>query len=198
VTLKTSDGLELGAWYFPAGQTGRGVTVLVPSGNAGRRSLRAPLARSRLSVQLFDYRGFSGNPGTPTEEGLSRDARAAHRFLVDEAGVRPGRLLYYGESLVAAERGPAGLVLRSASFDLASVGRVHYPVLPVRALLKNRSPVTELMARVVVPTAVVYRTKTRSCHPSRAVPSRRLLERRRSWRSKAPTTTTGSFSTGRS
>ena len=182
VTLKTSDGLELGAWYFPAGEAGRGVTVLVANGNAGDRSLRAPLAvalaRSGLSVLLFDYRGFSGNPGTPTEEGLSRDARAAHRFLVDEAGVRPDRLLYYGESLgaavvtrLAADHAPGGLVLRSPFFDLASVGRVHYPFLPVRALLKDRYPVAELMARVAVPTTVVYGTKDSVVPPeqSRAV-----------------------------
>ncbi len=148
VTLKTSDHLQLGAWYFRVGGGGH-VTVLVASGNAGNRSLRAPLAvalaRAGLSVLLFDYRGFSGNPGTPTEEGLGRDARAAHRFLVDEVGVRPDRLLYYGESLgaavvtrLAAELAPGGLVLRSPFFDLASIGGVHYPFLPVRALLKDR------------------------------------------------------------
>src|SRR5262249_32445129 len=44
VILKTSDGLELGAWFFAAGTAARGVTVLVANGNAGNRSLRAPLA----------------------------------------------------------------------------------------------------------------------------------------------------------
>jgi uncharacterized protein len=181
VTLKTSDHLQLGAWYFRVEEGGH-VTVLVASGNAGNRSLRAPLAvalaRAGLSVLLFDYRGFSGNPGTPTEEGLGRDARAAHRFLVDEVGVRPDRLLYYGESLgaavvtrLAAEHAPGGLVLRSPFLDLASVGSVHYPFLPVRALLKDRYPVAELMARVAVPTTVVYGTRDSVVPPqqSRAV-----------------------------
>lgn len=182
VTLKTSDQLELGAWFFLAEKAGRGVTVLVANGNAGNRSMRAPLARALaragLSVLLFDYRGFGGNPGTPTEEGLSRDARAAHRFLVDEAGVRPDRLLYYGESLgaavatrLAAERPPGGLVLRSPFIDLASVGRVHYPFLPVRALLKDRYPVAELLPEVAVPITVVYGTRDSIVPPeqSRAV-----------------------------
>jgi uncharacterized protein len=182
LTLKTSDRLELGAWFVPAQKAGRGVTVLVANGNAGDRSLRAPLAvalaRTGLSVLLFDYRGFGGNPGTPTEEGLGRDARAAQRFLVDEAGVRPDRLIYYGESLgaavvtrLAAEVPPGGLVLRSPFTDLASVGRVHYPFLPVRALLKDRYPVAELMARVTVPTTVVYGTRDSFVPPeqSRAV-----------------------------
>ena len=89
-----------------------------------------------FGVLLFDYRGYGGNPGSPTESGLALDVRAAFRFLVEEAGVPPQRLLYYGESLGAAvvtelatEHPPAGLLLRSPFVDLAAVGQVHYPFL---------------------------------------------------------------------
>ena len=98
VTLRTADDLELGAWLVPAGEPDRGVAVLVANGNAGNRSLRAPLARALasagLAVLLFDYRGYGGNPGRPSEQGLARDIRAARRFLVEEAEVAPARLLY--------------------------------------------------------------------------------------------------------
>ena len=165
VELTTDDGLRLAAWYVPAATDAP--AVLVASGNAGHRGLRAPLARALneagLAVLLFDYRGFGGNPGTPSEAGLARDVRAARRFLVEEAGTPPGRLLYFGESLGAAvvtelatEHPPAGLVLRSPFVDLASVGRVHYPFLPVGLLLRERFPVAEHVARVDVPTTVVY------------------------------------------
>jgi uncharacterized protein len=114
-------------------------------------------------VLLFDYRGYAGNPGTPSEGGLALDVRAARTFLLDEAGVPADRLLYFGESLGAAvvaelatEHPPAGLVLRSPFVDLASVGAVHYPFLPVRAVLRDRYPVAEHVARVQVPTTVVY------------------------------------------
>ena len=165
VELTTDDGLRLAAWYVPAATDAP--AVLVASGNAGHRGLRAPLARALneagLAVLLFDYRGFGGNPGSPSEAGLARDVRAARRFLVEEAGTPPGRLLYFGESLGAAvvtelatEHPPAGLVLRSPFVDLASVGRVHYPFLPVGLLLRERFPVAEHVARVEVPTTVVY------------------------------------------
>lgn len=169
VTLRTGDGLELGAWLVAPSPPGSGVTVLVASGNAGDRSFRAPLAyalaRRGLQTLLFDYRGYSGNPGRPCEAGLARDARAARRYLVEEEGVAPERLVYFGESLGAAvvtelatEHSPAGLVLRSPFADLASVGRVHYPFLPVRSLLLDRYPVAEHIARVHAPTVVVYGT----------------------------------------
>ena len=137
------------------------------SGNAGHRGYRAPLAEALheagLSVLLFDYRGYGGNPGSPSEEGLALDVRAARDFLIEDVDVPPERLLYLGESLGAAvvtelatEHPPAGLVLRSPFVDLASVAAVHYPFLPARALLRDRFPVAEQLAGVEVPTTVVY------------------------------------------
>jgi fermentation-respiration switch protein FrsA (DUF1100 family) len=165
VELTTADGLRLGGWFFP-GDFGA-PAVLVANGNGGHRGLRAPLAKSLqdagLSVLHFDYRGYAGNPGSPSEEGLALDVRAARAFLVEEV---PGtRLLYVGESLGAAvvtelatEHPPAGLVLRSPFTDLAAVGSAHYPFLPVRLLLRDRFPVQEQIARVHAPTTVVYGT----------------------------------------
>ena len=168
VVLDTADDLSLAGWYLP-GPAPDAPAVLVASGNAGHRGLRAPLARALheagLGVLLFDYRGYAGNPGSPSEEGLALDVRAARSFLLDDAGVPPDRLLYLGESLGAAvvtelatEHPPAGLVLRSPFVDLAAVGSVHYPFLPVRALLRDRFPVAEHVARVRVPTTVVLGT----------------------------------------
>jgi uncharacterized protein len=135
-------------------------------------------AGAGLAVLLFDYRGYGGNPGRPSEQGLARDVRAAHRFLIDEAEVAPARLLYYGESLgsavvteLATEHPPAGLVLRSPFVDLASLGRVHYPFLPVRTLLRDRYPLADHLASVKVPTTVVYGSRDSIVPPeqSRAV-----------------------------
>ena len=169
VVLESSDELKLRGWFIPAAAASRRMAVLVANGNAGNRSGRAPLARALsergLAVLLFDYRGYGGNPGRPSERGLARDVRAAYRFLVDEAGVPSDRLLYYGESLGAAvvvelatEHRPAGLVLRSPFVDLASVGQVHYPYLPVKLLLKDRFPLADRLAAVHAPVTVVYGT----------------------------------------
>jgi alpha-beta hydrolase superfamily lysophospholipase len=167
VALQTDDGLRLGAWLVPAAQPDRGVAVLVANGNAGNRSVRAPLAHALaaqgLTVLLFDYRGYGGNRGSPTERGLARDVRAAQRLLVHDAGFSPDSILYFGESLGAAvvtelatESPPGGLVLRSPFVDLASVGGVHYPFLPVRLLLRDRYPLAEQLATIDAPVVVVY------------------------------------------
>ena len=166
VALTTADGLTLGAWFVP-GPADDAPAVLVANGNGGHRGLRAPLARALssagLAVLLFDYRGYGGNPGSPSEQGLALDVRAARSWLLEEAGVPPERLLYFGESLgcavvteLAVEHPPAGLLLRSPFVDLAAVGSEHYPFLPVRALLRDRYPVAEQVAEVRAPTTVVH------------------------------------------
>jgi uncharacterized protein len=171
VTLRTSDGLCLTAWLVePPPQTpGRRLAVLLAPGNAGNRLARAPLAAALagrgLTVLLVDYRGYGGNPGSPSEDGLARDIEAARTFLVEQAGIPAERLLYYGESLgaavvtaLAARHPPAGLILRSPFTDLPAVGRQHYPFLPVRLLARDRFPVTEVVGRVAAPTLIVYGT----------------------------------------
>ncbi len=169
VTLRTDDGLELGAWFVPASETGaadRRMAVLVAPGNGGNRLGRADLAeelrRRGLAVLLMDYRGYGGNPGSPSEAGLARDAMAAAETL-EELGYPPDRTIYFGESLgtgvVAAlqsKRPPAGLVLRSPFTDFADVGAEHYPLLPVRRMLRDRFPVLEHLAESRVPVTVVY------------------------------------------
>ncbi|HYT26091.1 MAG TPA: alpha/beta hydrolase [Actinomycetota bacterium] len=183
VAFDTEDGLRLRGWFVP-GRGGGGAAVLVCNGNGGNRSLRAPLAaalsRAGLSVLLFDYRGYGGNPGHPSEAGLAADARAARAWLAARDGVDPDRIVYLGESLGAAvalglavERPPAALVLRSPFTSLADVGRLHYPWLPVGLLLADRYPSLDRVGRLTVPLLVV------AGEGDRVVPaaqSRRLYE----------------------
>ena len=167
VTLRTADGLTLGAWFVPADPRGdTGMAVLLAPGNGGNRVGRAGLAeelrRRGLAVLVLDYRGYGGNPGSPSEEGLAADADAAADALA-ELGYDPCHIIYFGESLgsavvsaLQARRPPAAMVLRSPFTDLADVGRHHYPWLPVRALIRDRFPVVDHLVTSDVPVTVIY------------------------------------------
>ncbi|MGC5583517.1 alpha/beta hydrolase [Ornithinimicrobium sp. W1665] len=177
VVLHTEDGLELAAWLVPADEgTDRDLTVLYAPGNGGNRAARAGLAQELsargFTVLLLDYRGYAGNPGTPTEEGLAADTVAAARMLEAE-GHPAERTIYLGESLgtgvvaaLASRRPPAGLVLRSPFTELAAVGAHHYPWAPVRLLLRDRYPVVEHVRDSPVPVTVI-RAARDSVVPSR-------------------------------
>lgn len=168
VTVRTEDGLRLTAWFVPprAAPTQPPMAVLVAPGNGGNRAGRAGLAQELsargLAVMLMDYRGYGGNPGSPSEQGLLADASAAVQALTD-LGYPPERTIYFGESLgtavvaaLQAQRPPAGVVLRSPFTELADVGAHHYPYLPVRLLLRDRFPTIEHLRTSAVPTTVIY------------------------------------------
>jgi fermentation-respiration switch protein FrsA (DUF1100 family) len=148
VTFETADGLLLAGWFLPAQGGPTRATVLFTNGNAGNRAGRAPLAAgladAGFSVLLFDYRGYGGNPGSPSEQGLIADARAARAYLASREDVDPGRIVYFGESLgtgvavaLAAEQPPLALALRSPFTSLSDVARLHYPFLPVGLMLRD-------------------------------------------------------------
>ena len=183
VTLSTSDGLTLNGWYVT--RTHEPVfTVIVFNGNAGNRAFRAPLAdalaRHGLAVLLFDYRGFGGNPGSPTETAIKADARAARMHVLARDDVDPRRIVYLGESLgsaVAAELAvahpPAALILRSPFTSMADVGQVHYPFLPVKWLLRDRFATVDRIGAVRVPLLVIAGDRDRIVPVDQ---SRRLYE----------------------
>ena len=166
VTFPTEDGLVLSGWFVPSRAAVVTGTVIVFNGNAANRAYRAPLAATLrhhgFQVLLFDYRGYGGNGGRPTEPGLLADARAARAYLLGRVDVDASRLVYFGESLgsavaiaLAAEHLPAAMVLRSPFTSLVDVGRVHYPFLPVALLLRDRFASLETIRDVVCPVLVI-------------------------------------------
>jgi len=165
VGFATDDGLTLNGWFVPSEGAGLG-TVVVFNGNAGNRAYRsdlaAQLAARGLAVLLFDYRGYGENPGSPTEEGLALDARAARRYVLSRGDVDARRLVYFGESLgsavavrLAVEHPPHALILRSPFTSFVDMGRLHYPILPVGWILRDRYPSIDRIARIGCPLLVI-------------------------------------------
>lgn len=139
VILHTDDGLFLKSWYKPA-VIGR-PTILILHGNAGHIGGRMALARQFISkgygVFLLEYRGYGGNKGQPTEQGLYRDGRAAYQFL-KKNGVSFKHMVLYGESLgtgvatkLASENPSCALVLQSPYTSLTAVARFRYPLIVI-------------------------------------------------------------------
>jgi fermentation-respiration switch protein FrsA (DUF1100 family) len=155
----------LNGWFVSQSSTPQ-FTTIVFNGNAGNRAFRAPLAnaltRSNIAVLLFDYRGFGGNPGTPTEAGLNKDARAARDYVISRSDVDHRRLVYFGESLgtavaaaLAVEHAPAALILRSPFTSMTDLSRHHYTRLPVQWLVRDRYATIDRIARVRAPVLII-------------------------------------------
>ena len=166
VSFAAADGVTLAGWFVPPRTEPTQITAIVFNGNAGNRAMRAPLAAALsshgIATLLFDYRGYGGNGGSASEEGLARDARAAVDYLAARPGVDPARIVFFGESLgtavavrLATERRPRALILRSPFPSLVDLGRLHYPVLPVAWLLRDRYECIDRIRRIACPLLVI-------------------------------------------
>lgn len=164
VILETEDGLELVSWHIPLEGATR--TVAVFHGNAGnigdRRLLVELWRRAGCSVLLVGYRGYGGNPGSPAEQGLYRDVRAARAWMESRPDVDASRAVYFGKSLgsgpatqLAVEHPPAGLVLDSPFTSMADVAQRHYWYLPARWLVLDRYENFSKIGQLECPLLVV-------------------------------------------
>ena len=165
--IRTGDGVELHAWWVPPADRACGA-VLYFHGNAGTIAGRAPVAARIASAGhaalMVDYRGYGLSGGSPSEEGLRQDARAAWRHLVEERGVGAERVVVAGHSLGAAvaaglarEVAPAGVVLSGVFTSLPELAEHLYPVLPnalFRGWPTERWEVLEAAAGIDAPMLV--------------------------------------------
>ncbi len=164
VTVRTSDGLDLLAWLAPAMDATKPV-VLYLHGNGGHIGYRAPRLE-RMSgfgwgVLLLEYRGFGGNPGSPTEAGLYEDARAGYATL-RASGIEARRIVLWGESLgtgvavrLASEQEVGAVLLESPYTSIKAIGQKRFPFAPVGLLLLDQFDLIGRIGTVRAPVLVM-------------------------------------------
>ncbi|MFQ5618193.1 MAG: alpha/beta hydrolase [Rhodospirillales bacterium] len=173
VTLETEDGLKLLGWYRAV--EGQPVVVYF-HGNAGNIGARGFKARAFLDagfgMLLVSYRGYGGNRGSPTEEGLYADGRAALDFL-EVQGVAPEQTVLYGESLgtgvavqmaseMASENPVGALVLEAPLTSMDDVAAHHYPYVPARWLIKDHFDSAAKIAGINTPLLIIHGDRDRT------------------------------------
>ncbi len=91
VTLRTSDGLDLAAWYVPSQN---GAAVIAFPGRSQPAPHARMLVRHGYGVLLLDMRGDGESEGDPNPFGWgsARDVEAAVAFLHTRTDVEPGRI----------------------------------------------------------------------------------------------------------
>ena len=153
VLLTTVDGVELAAWHAPAPPNRP--TVVMFHGNGGslryeRRRLKS-FRDADMGALLLSYRGYSGNLGTPNEQGLYSDARAALDWL-ERRGVAGSSIVLYGISLgsgvatkMAEEREVGAVILEAPYTSTVDIAAFRFPIVPVTWLMEDRF---ESLARI--------------------------------------------------
>ncbi|HEB96477.1 MAG TPA: alpha/beta hydrolase [Sedimenticola thiotaurini] len=165
VFLQTQDGVRLHGWYIP--REGADRTLLFFHGNAGNISHRgesvAIFHRLGVNLLIIDYRGYGRSQGSPGEQGLYDDARAAWHYLTRERGTDPGRIVLFGRSLggavaarLAAETDPAGLILESTFSSARDMATELLPLLSRLVWLRYRFDTLAAVGQRECPLLVLH------------------------------------------
>ena len=140
ISLKSDVG-DLKGWVINPGNT----KALIYFGGNGEQVERNVdffiKCLPRHSVYLFPYRGYGGNPGSPSQDGLFADALLLEAFVKNRhsAVSLMGRSLGSGVAVYVASKRPIEKLLLVTPYDsIADVAAAKYPVFPVRWLVKDR------------------------------------------------------------
>ena len=168
VFIEVDKDVKLKSWFLEK-DLKKNKTILYFHGNAGDLTNRVhklnELNKLDVNILIISWRGFSGNPGKPTEKNLYNDARKSVEWL-NETGVTNKNIILYGESLgtgVATELGQnnsfSGIVLESPFTSIADAAKIYYPYLPVNLLLKDRYDTIKKIKNIKIPVLIMHGKK---------------------------------------
>ena len=165
IKIKNDDNIELLAWYHEK-DIEKYKTILFLHGNAGSLENRIHKINHfndmDVNFLIISWRGFSGNKGKPTEQGLYKDARSAVKWLINE-GIIEENIIIYGESLgtgvateIAQNKNFAGVILESPFTSMVAAAKSKYPIFPINLLLKDKYESDKKINNIKSPILIMH------------------------------------------
>jgi pimeloyl-ACP methyl ester carboxylesterase len=161
---REASGQGFEAWQNPSGETigyrslvasndpRPPLAILISHGNAGYALHRADYAQllrtaapdRAVSVYILEYPGYGARAGQPSQETFLAAANEALAHIPTNIPVvLLGESIGTGVASATASAHPdrvAGLLLLTPFDNLASVAQHHYPLLPVRWIMRDQYP----------------------------------------------------------
>ncbi len=165
VKIKTSDNIDLLGWFHKK-DLKRLKTIVYFHGNAGKLENRIHKLNHfkdmDVNFLIIAWRGFSGNEGKPSEEGLYIDGNSAIMWLKN-LGLSEEDIIIYGESLgtgiateIAQNNNFAGLVLETPFTSMIEAAKNFYLYIPVGLLLKDKYKNNIKIKNINIPVLVMH------------------------------------------
>jgi len=165
VKIINDDKIELIAWLHQKDLIKK-KTLIFFHGNAGQLNNRNyklnEFSKLDINFIILAWRGFNGNEGSPSEQGLYQDANSVIKWIKNK-GVKEENIILYGESLgtgVAIEVGQnknfSGIILEAPYTSMVELAKKYYPFLPVRLLLKDKFESIKKIKNLKSPVLVMH------------------------------------------
>ena len=165
VNIKTPDNLSLLGWFHKK-DLNKFKTIVYFHGNAGTLENRIHKLNHfkdmEVNFLIIAWRGFSGNEGKPSENGLYMDGLSAINWIIDQ-GVKEEDIILYGESLgtgiateLAQNKNFAGVILETPFTSMINAAKEFYPYIPVNLLLKDRYENYKKIKNIKIPILIMH------------------------------------------
>lgn len=138
-------------------------------GIAGRAAVAQRFIKQGYGILLAEYRGYSTNPGSPSEAAFYNDGEAYIDWLKSQEGISENRIILYGESLgsgVATELASkhlniGGMILDGGFSSLTEVNQHAMPGVLVSLVYFDHYDNMSKINRVVCPILFLQGGKDR-------------------------------------
>jgi len=165
VKITTSDNINLLGWFHNKNLK-KFKTIVYFHGNAGNLDNRIYklnyFKNMDVNFLIIAWRGFSGNKGKPSEQGLYEDGKSTIEWLKN-LGVSENDIIIYGESLgtgiateIAQNNKFAGLILETPFTSMIEAAKNFYPYIPVGLLLKDKYKNDKKIKNINIPILVMH------------------------------------------
>jgi fermentation-respiration switch protein FrsA (DUF1100 family) len=174
-------GTKIEGWWIENPSAANDRVILYFGGNAEDVLYTAETASQFNARRMLvtNYRGYGASRGKPGQKALYEDGLAIYEFVLN-TGVRADQIVLVGRSLgsgvvsmLAGARDVRAAILITPFDSLAQVASRHYPILPVRLLLRHPFPSDEWARQAREPALILTAADDNIIPPEHA---RRLME----------------------
>jgi len=165
---KNPSGETIGYYDLAASDDPRPrASILITHGNAGyalhrtdyATILRAAAPDHALSVYILEYPGYGARSGSPSQPAfLAAASEAIAQIPPNKPLILLGESIGTGVATATAAANPdriTGLLLLTPFDSLASVAQHHYPLLPVRWIMRDQYPSEDWLKKYNGPIAII-------------------------------------------
>lgn len=174
-SVTTPDGVRLTGWRTSLSTPGP--VLLYCCGNAGnlldRTMLLGGIAGHGGEIVAFNYRGYGLSTGSPSEEGVYRDAETVYALMTGEWGIEASRIVLWGHSIGGAVAGhlastqqASALILESTFRSARVMASRLMPLLPAGPFLTYKLNNESHVRALQIPILFIHGTADRVIPPA--------------------------------
>lgn len=154
------EGVRLHGWFVRKDITAESPLIIYYGGNAEEVSgnLLDLKSYSDSALLFMNYRGYGRSKGRPSEKNLVSDALFILDEIVRTENIDLQHVVLLGRSLgsgvatqVAHQRKVRGVILITPFDSLANVAKSHYPVFPVKLLVRHPFESVKFAKDIAIP-----------------------------------------------